>query len=324
MIRKHVSSQFKTDAAQCFLGKQYIFFQKNNVYLKQKNNKDKSIGTITLFCEGFASDFGVFCPFIQQSTCEVRQWCWTRRPGPQSLFQKCWMGLRAWLCAVQYISSIFTTIIPHHPHCCYVYIPGTTYLHILMHCTLYLIAHLTPYFISLFVSYFILTIFVYIYTLSCFCFIVFIAFMLFLFYYHVLFFLSCTFHWADLSWLTFHYPLYPVWLCMWQIIKNLEPWTFFHTRLIQPCLYGLCFVHWGTVMLQKKMTCSHKVGSIAFSKKCWWSIRIPSLLQSPVVASFTPPHLMRGIVFGDVRLGSICSAMETHSMKLPPEFLCSY
>ncbi len=25
--------------------------------------------------------------------------------------------------------------------------------------------------------------------------------------------------------LTFHYLLYPVWLCMWQIIKNLEPWT---------------------------------------------------------------------------------------------------
>ncbi len=23
----------------------------------------------------------------------------------------------------------------------------------------------------------------------------------------------------------FHYWLYPVWLCMWQIIKNLEPWT---------------------------------------------------------------------------------------------------
>ncbi len=42
------------------------------------------------------------------------------------------------------------------------YIPGTTYLHILLHCTLYLIAHLTPYFISLFVSYFILTIFIYI------------------------------------------------------------------------------------------------------------------------------------------------------------------
>ncbi len=24
---------------------------------------------------------------------------------------------------------------------------------------------------------------------------------------------------------TFHYWLYPVWLCMWQINKNLEPWT---------------------------------------------------------------------------------------------------
>ncbi len=111
-----------------------------------------------------------------------------------------------------------TSIIPHHPHCCYVYIPGTTYLHILLHYTLYLIAHLTPYFISLFVSYFILTIFIYIYSLV-FCFIVFIAFMLFLFNFF------CTFHWADLSWLTFHFLLYPVWLCMWQIIKNLEPWA---------------------------------------------------------------------------------------------------
>ncbi len=60
------------------------------------------------------------------------------------------------------------------------YIPGTTYLHILLHCTLYLIAHLT-HFISLFVSYFIFTIFIYIHSLV-FCFIVFIAFMLFLFY----------------------------------------------------------------------------------------------------------------------------------------------
>ncbi len=25
--------------------------------------------------------------------------------------------------------------------------------------------------------------------------------------------------------LAFHYWLYPVWLCMWRIIKNLEPWT---------------------------------------------------------------------------------------------------
>ncbi len=57
------------------------------------------------------------------------------------------------------------------------YILGTTYLHILLHCTLYLIAHLTPYFISLFVSYFILTIFVYIYIYSLvFCFIVFYCF----------------------------------------------------------------------------------------------------------------------------------------------------
>ncbi len=89
-------------------------------------------------------------------------------------------------------------------------------LHTLSHCTSY------PLFYFLFVSYFILTIFVYIYIYSLvFCFIVFIAFMLLCFF----LFFFCTFHWADLSWLTFHYLLYPVWLCMWQIIKNLEPWT---------------------------------------------------------------------------------------------------
>ncbi len=99
------------------------------------------------------------------------------------------------------------------------YIPGTTYLHILLHCTLYLIAHLTPYFISLFVSYFILTIFIYI--LSRVLFHSFYCFYVIFILVFILFF--CTFHWADLSWLTFHYLLYPVWLCMWQIIKNLEP-----------------------------------------------------------------------------------------------------
>ncbi len=39
------------------------------------------------------------------------------------------------------------------------------------------------------------------------------------------FYSFCTVHWADLSWPPFHYWLYPVWLCMWQINKNLEPWT---------------------------------------------------------------------------------------------------
>ncbi len=34
----------------------------------------------------------------------------------------------------------------------------------------------------------------------------------------------CVYVWAS-NILTFHYLLYPVWLCMWQIIKNLEPWT---------------------------------------------------------------------------------------------------
>ncbi len=94
-----------------------------------------------------------------------------------------------------------------------IYYPQYTVLHILSHCTSY-----TFYFIicSLFHSHL-----YYIYILLCYV----SLFMLFLFSILLLFFFFffCTFHWADLSWPTFHYWLYPVWLCMWQIIKNLEP-----------------------------------------------------------------------------------------------------
>ncbi len=114
------------------------------------------------------------------------------------------------------------SIIPHHPHCCYVYIPSTTYLHILLHCTLYLIAHLTPYFISLFVSYFILTIFIYI--LSC--------VLLHSFYcFYVIFYLIIIF----IFFIFLHFPLSgPVLTnislliipCMIvYVTNNKEPWT---------------------------------------------------------------------------------------------------
>ncbi len=83
--------------------------------------------------------------------------------------------------------------------------PQYTVLHILSHCTFYSLF----YFIICSYFYFILT-YIYIYSLVL-CFI-------------VLFRFFCTVHWADLSWLTFHYWLYPVWLCMWRIIKNLELW----------------------------------------------------------------------------------------------------
>ncbi len=119
---------------------------------------------------------------------------------------------------------------PHHPHCCYVYIPGTTYLHILLHCTLYLIAHLTPYFISLFVSYLILTIFVYIYTLSCFLF-------------HSFLLLLCYFYFIIMFYFSFlHFPLsgpvptnisLPIIPCMIVYVTNnkepLNPWTLHST-----------------------------------------------------------------------------------------------
>ncbi len=64
-------------------------------------------------------------------------------------------------------------------------------------------------FYFIFYLFFILFLPIFIYTLLCYV----SSFILFF----------CTVHWADPSWPTFHYWLYPVWLCMWQIIKNLEP-----------------------------------------------------------------------------------------------------
>ncbi len=84
--------------------------------------------------------------------------------------------------------------------------PQYTVLHILSHCTFF-----SFYFINC--SYFHLYSHLYLYIFSC------VMFHCFIF----IFF--CTVHWADPFWLTFHYWLYPVWLCMWRIIKNLEPWA---------------------------------------------------------------------------------------------------
>ncbi len=108
-----------------------------------------------------------------------------------------------------------------------IYYPQYTVLHILSHCTSY-----SFYFIicSLFHSH----LYLYIYILLCYVSLFYcLCYFYFIFYFIIIiiiiiFFFFCTFHWADLSWPTFHYWLYPVWLCMWQIIKNLEnlePWT---------------------------------------------------------------------------------------------------
>ncbi len=152
------------------------------------------------------------------------------------------------------------------------YIPGTTYLHILLHCTLYLIAHLTPYFISLFVSYFILTIFIYILSRvlfhSFYCFYVIFILLLFLFF--------CTFHWADLSWLTFHYLLYPVWLCMWQIIKNLENLIYSSYTCSKPVwVYFFCWtqkkIFW-RLLVTKQLTAAIDLPRIVFFSTLWKSM----------------------------------------------------
>ncbi len=94
-------------------------------------------------------------------------------------------------------------------------------IHSILYCTFYLIAHLTL-FILLFVPFFILT-YIYIYILLCYVSLfLLLMFFYFIFYLIIIILFFCTFHWADLSCPTFHYGLYPVWLCMWQIIKNLE------------------------------------------------------------------------------------------------------
>ncbi len=92
---------------------------------------------------------------------------------------------------------------------------------ILFNCTFYF------YLILSFFIFFILLLPIFIYILLC----------------YVSFF--CTVHWADLSWPTFHYWLYPVWLCMWQIIKNLEPLKLHACNMLyeshlRTCLFQNC------------------------------------------------------------------------------------
>ncbi len=104
----------------------------------------------------------------------------------------------------------FTTL--HHPYCCYMYIPGTTRLHIpLAHpCSYYYLLSLSILFLHiLFVLHFFYSIanctlyfsffFTYIY-----------IYALVLCYFYLTFIFFCTVHWADLTWFTFHFWLYPV------------------------------------------------------------------------------------------------------------------
>ncbi len=97
-------------------------------------------------------------------------------------------------------------------------------------------------------------------------------------------FLSCTFHWADLSWLTFHYLLYPVWLCMWQIIKNLEPQSYILQTVDRASLEVYSFVSERRVQNQHTVTvwglCLQAHNSHAF---CWWLSNSVALLQPPLL-----------------------------------------
>ncbi len=84
----------------------------------------------------------------------------------------------------------------------------------------------------------------------------------------IIFIFFCTFHWADLSWPTFHYWLYPVWLCMWQIIKNLEPWNTCFT-LIQQVGYLIRSTCCFTEMSDPFVSDATWVGSCFFGGFVW-------------------------------------------------------
>ncbi len=95
--------------------------------------------------------------------------------------------------------------------------PQYTVLHILSHCTSY-----SFYFIicSLFHSH----LYLYIYIILCYVSLFYcLCYFYFIFYFIIIIIFFLHFPLSGPV-LTFHYWLHPVWLCMWQIIKNLEPW----------------------------------------------------------------------------------------------------
>ncbi len=94
-----------------------------------------------------------------------------------------------------------TFTILHHPYCCYVYIPGTTCLHIPL-------AHPCLYYYLLSPQYTVLHLLFYCTFYSLFFLIIFLTY--FYMYSLVLCYIFCTVHWADLTWFTFHYWLYSV------------------------------------------------------------------------------------------------------------------
>ncbi len=114
------------------------------------------------------------------------------------------------------------------------YIPGTTclahssctslFILIFIKSTVDCIAHFISLHILLLILFYLFIFLIFILFLP-----IFIYILLCYVSFFILFF--CTVHWADPSWPTFHYWLYPVWLCMWRIIKNLEPWTRYSLHL---------------------------------------------------------------------------------------------
>ena len=75
-----------------------------------------------------------------------------------------------------------------------------------------------------------------------------------------------------------------------------RPVKFILTKLPHPCLYGPCFVHWCSVMLEQEgasQSCSHKVGSMELSNISWYAegFRVPYTgTEGPSPAPEKQPH----------------------------------
>ncbi len=98
----------------------------------------------------------------------------------------------------------------HHPYCCYVYLPGTTCLHIpLAHpcCSYYYL--LSPNILFLHIL-FGLHFLLYCSFYSLFSFFTYIYALVLCYFYIIFILFFCTVHWVDLVWFTFHFWLYPV------------------------------------------------------------------------------------------------------------------
>ncbi len=136
--------------------------------------------------------------------------------------------------------------------------------------TVYCIAHFISLHILHFLFYYLFPFSfspIFIYIFSCVMFHCFIAYVIFMFYFIIIiiYFFALSIE-QDLSRPTFHYWLYPVWLCMWQIIKNLEPWD--RWTVWAPNILCYWVLGWHSLSLGRGLDLTEEHGEIIFFMTC--------------------------------------------------------